>query len=122
MPKAETITHQRLDVVDTLRGFALFGIVFVHFMEQFYAGPAPEPHQNYTQHILSDGILDGFVNILMRGKFFMLFSFLFGLSFAIQMERRGNHFWMRFLWRLTILFAIGWVHHLFYRGPEREPA
>ena len=117
MSKVETtITNQRRDVVDALRGFALFGIVFVHVMEQFYAGAASEPHQNYTQHILSDGILDGFVNILMRGKFFMLFSFLFGLSFAIQMERRGNGFWSRFLWRTAILFAIGWVHHLFYRG------
>lgn len=117
MQKVKTSSsHQRLDVVDALRGFALFGIVFIHFMEQYYAGAAPEPHQNYTQHIFFDGILDAFVGILMRGKFFMLFSFLFGLSFAIQMERRGDGFWLRFLWRVAILFGIGWVHHLFYRG------
>ena len=117
MSKTEAIfSSKRLDVVDALRGFALMGIVFVHFMEQFYAGPAPAPHENYTQHIFADGIFDGFVNILMRSKFFMLFSFLFGLSFAIQMERRGKGFAWRFLWRIAILFAIGWLHHLFYRG------
>jgi uncharacterized protein len=117
MTKAATVSsNTRLDVVDALRGFALFGIVFIHFMEQFYAGAAPAPHENYSQHMPFDGILDMIVNILMRGKFFMLFSFLFGLSFALQIERRTEGFWARFLWRLAVLFIIGFVHHLFYRG------
>ncbi len=49
----------------------------------------------------------------------MLFSFLFGLSFTLQMDnaaKRGINFSGRFVWRLVILFAIGFVHHLFYRG------
>ncbi len=110
---------ERLDVVDALRGFALMGIAIVHFMEQYVGGPTPQEHSNYTQHIFADGILEGVVNFLLRGKFFMLFSFLFGLSFTLQMDnaaKRGVNFSGRFLWRLAILFAIGTFHHLFYRG------
>ena len=116
---SETTTNQRLDVVDGLRGFALMGIVMVHFAEQYLGGPTPADHQNYTQHIPADNVVETFINIVLRGKFFMLFSFLFGLSFTLQMDnaaKRGVNFSGRFLWRLIVLFAIGTVHHLFYRG------
>jgi len=48
----------------------------------------------------------------------MIFSFLFGLSFFIQMNKSdsGAIFFVRFFWRLVILFAIGFLHHLHYRG------
>jgi uncharacterized protein len=48
----------------------------------------------------------------------MIFSFLFGLSFFIQSSKSESNttFLFRFLWRLLILFAIGWIHHLHYRG------
>ena len=68
---------------------------------------------------LPDNILQGITNFLIRGKFFALFSILFGLSFAIQMqsaERKNENFSKRFLWRAVLLFAIGYVHQLFYRG------
>jgi uncharacterized protein len=113
------LTNDRLDVVDALRGFALLGITFVHFAEQFYAMSPPQDHGNYSQHIPADGIVQGVLDFLLRGKFFMLFSFLFGLSFAIQMgnaQSKGINFSGRFLWRLVILFAIGVVHQLFYNG------
>ncbi len=110
----------RLDVVDALRGFSLIGIVIVHFMEQYLGAPSPKFAGNYTQHYPGDGILDAVAFILIRGKFFALFSFLFGLSFALQMERgenrTGKDFRLRFAWRIMILFAIGFLHHLIYRG------
>jgi uncharacterized protein len=115
----KTLKSERLEVVDALRGFALMGIAIVHFMEQYVGGPTPQEHGNYTHHIFADDILEGVVNFLLRGKFFMLFSFLFGLSFTLQMDnaaKRGVNFSGRFLWRLAILFAIGTFHHLFYRG------
>ncbi len=111
---------KRLNVVDALRGFSLAGIVIVHFMEQYVGGPAPHAAGTYTQHNAVDPVLDGIFSILIRGKFFALFSFLFGLSFAIQMERgefrTNGDFRLRFAWRLLILFAIGFLHHMFYRG------
>ncbi len=113
-------TNNRLQLVDALRGFSLAGIAIVHFMEQYLAGPAPESIGNYTLHNPVDGVLEVLSVILIRGKFFALFSFLFGLSFSLQMERTqartGKDFSFRFAWRLAVLFAIGLFHQCFYRG------
>ena len=48
----------------------------------------------------------------------MIFSFLFGLSFYFQLSKtpKSVSFPGRFAWRLVILFIIGLVHHLHYRG------
>jgi len=35
-------TDARIKIIDILRGFALLGIIIVHFTEQYYAGQPPE--------------------------------------------------------------------------------
>ena len=111
-------THDRIEIIDVLRGFTLLGIILVHFAEQYYAGPYPEKVGNFTIKFLGDDIITGFIGIFVSGKFFMIFSFLFGLSFFIQLNKSdsGITFIARFFWRLVILFAIGLLHHLHYRG------
>lgn len=110
----------RIDIVDALRGFSLAGIVIVHFLEQYLGGPSPQSAGAFTQQNPVDPVLEVIFSVLIRGKFFALFSFLFGLSFFIQMERgahrTGGDFRLRFAWRLVILFVIGFLHHMFYRG------
>jgi uncharacterized protein len=108
----------RIDVIDVLRGFTLLGIALVHFTEQYYAGPPPKIHENMMIHALADGIVSGFIGIFITGKFFMIFSFLFGFSFFIQLSKSDGSpgFIFRFAWRLIVLFAIGFIHHLHYRG------
>jgi uncharacterized protein len=109
----------RITIVDALRGFALAGIVICHVVEN-YIGSVPTAEFNDAVHQgLIDDIVDGFIGFFLRGKFIALFSFLFGLSFFIQMDNahtKGKRFGTRFLWRLILLFAIGFVHSLFYRG------
>jgi len=109
---------QRIESIDVLRGFALFGIALVHMVEQYYAGPLPDAIGNAMNPTIADHIAQGFVGFFIMGKFYMIFSFLFGLSFFIQLSKNdgGNSFLIRFAWRLMILFAIGIVHHLHYRG------
>ena len=110
---------QRITIIDALRGFSLAGIVLVHMTENYLGGPATEEFIANTHAGTLDYVVDGIVLLFLRGKFFALFSFLFGLSFFIQMDRaaaKGVDFRGRFLWRLVILFAIGYAHHLFYRG------
>jgi len=115
-----TAPENRLQLVDALRGFSLAGIAIVHFMEQYLAGPAPESVGNFTQLNTVDLVLEVITQVLIRGKFFALFSFLFGLSFSLQMDRTqartGQDFSLRFAWRLLVLFAIGLFHQCFYRG------
>lgn len=108
----------RIEIIDILRGFALLGIIIVHFTEQYYAGQAPDTQANFGAKNLADQITQGLTGIFVQGKFFMIFSFLFGLSFHIQLDKSNDSssFLLRFGWRLTMLFAIGFLHHLHYRG------
>jgi uncharacterized protein len=108
----------RIEAIDVLRGFTLFGIILVHMVEQYYAGPAPKVITDATTATLGDHIAEGFSGIFIMGKFYMIFSFLFGLSFFIQLDKSDseNNFLLRFGWRLIVLFGIGYLHHLHYRG------
>jgi uncharacterized protein len=109
----------RIGIIDALRGFSLAGIVIVHMVENYVAAPVPEAAVEAAHQGVFDYVIDGIVIILLRGKFFALFSFLFGLSFFIQMNNaylKGNNYRYRFLWRLTLLLTIGYLHSLFYRG------
>jgi uncharacterized protein len=109
----------RIHLIDALRGLSLAGIAMAHFGEQYLGFMAP-PGEPYNIHGPMDGVLEGLSWIFIRGKGFGIFSFLFGLSFALQMQRAerrpGTDFRPRFAWRLLILFAIGWVHGLAYSG------
>jgi uncharacterized protein len=111
---------ERIRLIDSLRGLSLGGIAIAHFGEQ-YLGFMPAPGQPYNIHGTSDGVLEALSWIFVRGKGFGIFSFMFGLSFALQMQRAerrrpGTDFRPRFVWRLLILFAIGWLHGLAYSG------
>ena len=99
----------RIEIIDILRGFALLGIIIVHFTEQYYAGQPPASQTNFGAKNLADQIIQGVTGTFVQGKFFMIFSFLFGLSFHIQLDKSlgSSSFLLRFGWRLMVLFAIG---------------
>lgn len=119
MTKQLNSIQDRIDAIDALRGFALAGIVIVHMVEQFFAGPPPQTLIDTMMPGLGDQIIAGFIAVLLQGKFFALFSILFGLSFFIQMDgaaNKGFNFTGRFIWRIILLGIIGYIHSLFYRG------
>ena len=77
---------ERIHLIDSLRGLSLGGIAIAHFGEQ-YLGFMPPPGQPYNIHGTGDGVLEVLSWIFVRGKGFGIFSFMFGLSFALQMQR-----------------------------------
>ena len=108
---------ERIAAVDVLRAFALFGIIVTHAIDGFLAGQPP------VADFMLFGPLDRAVaqleHLLTFGKFYTIFSFLFGLSFAIQLRnatQKGVGFSGRFSWRLTVLALIGIVHGAFFAG------
>jgi uncharacterized protein len=117
MPAINSV-RSRIEVIDVLRGFTLLGIIITHTIEQYYAGPMPDVIASAQNKSIIDGIVEGLSFILITGKFYMIFSFLFGLSFFIQFDKSDteNHFLIRFSWRLMILLGIGMIHHMHYRG------
>ena len=101
--------QERLESIDTLRGFALFGIIAVNtivFAQPTAFGmPLGSTSQpNALTHLL--------VAWLAQSKFYDLFSFLFGLGFAIQMERWEAQGPGRFRRRLLVLLGFGLLHGL----------
>ena len=108
----------RLVIIDALRGFALLGIIIAHMTEQYYSGMIPEKFSGPETRTVIDSVVSGFVGIFISGKFFMIFSFLFGMSFYIQLNNgKGDaSFILKFSWRLVLLFVIGMIHHLNFRG------
>lgn len=116
---APTADPERLTILDALRGFALGGIfllnlaVFTGFVfmtaEQMAALPTAR--------------LDGPAALLIvwlgYGKFYSLFSLLFGIGFAFQLaaaERRGDAGLRVFRRRLLVLLVIGAVHLYLWEG------
>ncbi len=102
--------RDRIEVVDILRGFAIFGILLVNMYGD--AGMQLNP-QSYTG---LDRIVVILVLFFAQAKFYSLFSFLFGWGMWIQMTRaisKGINFVPLYLRRMLILLAIGIVHGIF---------
>lgn len=108
----------RITVIDALRGFSLIGICLIHAMQHFGAIGTMAPQEMFPWEGTWNEIFRWFITYLVFGKFFIIFSCLFGLSFFIQMDRaakKGLDFRSRFLWRLVLLLAIGFLHGLIVR-------
>jgi uncharacterized protein len=109
-----TPAHERIDLFDILRGFALLGILIVNmgifsfpYIAQFTRTPRGDSVLDYATEFL--------IMALATGKFYPLFSFLFGLGMWMQIERiqavGGNpgRFMVR---RLLVLMGFGLIHAL----------
>ena len=108
----QNIASKRINVVDSLRGFAVVGIIIIHFLEHlnFYNFPDPTPFEQ--------GLWDT-VFYIGSNKMYAIFSLLFGLSCYIQhhnAEKRGEDFRLRFAWRMLLLFGWGMLDLVFYNG------
>ncbi|MEH6421804.1 DUF418 domain-containing protein [Pseudomonas sp. CGJS7] len=102
----------RIELLDALRGLALLGILLVNigvFASPWWGLGAADPG--------FDRPLDHAVHLLVacvfEMKFYLLFSFLFGYSFSLQLEaarRAGEAFAPRMRRRLLGLWVIGALH------------
>lgn len=103
------VRPQRIELIDALRGYALMGLFLIHMVEYYelyWANPVPST-------------VNSTMFFLFGGKAYAMFGLLFGVSFYILMEnqaRRGIDFRVRFVWRLLVLLAIGYLHSLLYGG------
>lgn len=109
---ARNSTNTRISVVDSLRGFAVIGIILIHFLEHlnFYRWPEPSAFEQ--------GLWDT-VFYIGANKMYAIFSLLFGFSCYIQhhnREQRGIDFRPRFAWRMLLLFGWGILDLVFFNG------
>lgn len=102
---------RRIEVLDSIRGFALFGVMFINVTARTLGGTKYAP-----DHSGLDRLIDWCFGHLVYAKFYPLFSFLFGLGTYFQLRRLvgrsdpvGER---RYLRRLAILMLLGLAHHL----------
>jgi uncharacterized protein len=79
-----------MDVLDAIRGVAVFGILIVNIFA--FSGYAfiSEAEKAALPMSRSDGIVDFLVRFLAEGKFYCLFSFLFGVGFSVFIQRASS--------------------------------
>jgi uncharacterized protein len=103
--------------MDVLRGVALFGVFLVNFTA--FAGAqimATEQQLLLLPTAAFDFTLFDVLGWLFADKANTVFAFLFGLGFALQLQRlegRGVDFEALYRRRLTVLLIIGFVHFFF---------
>jgi uncharacterized protein len=105
-------SSERILYIDMLRGMALFGILAAN-MRGFDAPASVYGNIKLLFHDRADMIAQAFIDIFIQGKFVTLFSFLFGLGFAVQFtraEERGAKFMSFYPRRLLALAAFGLIH------------
>lgn len=113
-----TLESERLQVLDALRGFALFGILMANLYS--FMGYNTYSPQEITALPLADRTVLFFIDWFVEGKFYGIFSILFGVGFALQAERfvatkaSFYSFWFR---RMVVLCGIGLCHmYLVWNG------
>ena len=103
---------QRIEVLDVLRGFALLGI-FLMNIEYFN-----RPFQEFGMGIPAgtvglDYLVARLTEILVTGKFWVLFSMLFGMGFVVMQTQAsvdGRPFEPIYLRRTAALMVFGLLH------------
>lgn len=109
-------TSERIHILDILRGFAVFGILVVNIIG--LASPAYLPgYPNSPEPPFYDRLAEMFILYAADGKFFTIFSFLFGLGFSVQLSRaqaKGRDIGSYYPRRLLVLFAFGILHSFFW--------
>ena len=106
-------SDERMPLLDALRGFALCGILVMNI--KAFSG------FEYTRLAFTDAdarlgpgtrAIEWLTQVLADGKFYSIFSFLFGLGFALQLARGlGRPGSLRvYAQRLRILLVVGVVH------------
>jgi uncharacterized protein len=104
-PDADPAANERIVVLDILRGLALFGMYMVHFnyYEATPLGADPGRAAAFVEQVL---------HLFFDERFYGIFGMLFGVGFAIQLERsesRGRPFVARYLRRLAALAVFGFI-------------
>ena len=109
-----TPAAERIDLLDALRGLALFGILLANV--RYWAGWNFLDEQGKRALVgPSADFFDFLHTVLIDGKFYTIFSLLFGIGFALQLSRletksgRGAAIYVR---RMLVLLGIGLTHLL----------
>lgn len=103
-------TSERIQTLDVLRGVAVAGILLANVLVFFGLFVMPADRAAALPTAARDAVALFLDKVLVDGKFYSVFSLLFGIGFGLQLARGGDAALPRFKRRLRILLAIGAIH------------
>jgi uncharacterized protein len=105
--------EERIDLIDVVRGFALYGVLLANLVWITTDVVLTDARQAQLPTAALDRLVKPLIVFFVDHKFYTLFSFLFGLGFAIQLtraEQRGRDVVSTYARRILILGVIGVLH------------
>ncbi len=108
-------SEQRFTLLDALRGFAIFGIFGVNMVASslnWFSGD----EITAFRYGKADHWFQVFLDTMIEGKFYSIFSLLFGIGFGLQLQKHADNgidglpIFKRRLWGLLL---IGFLHMMF---------
>lgn len=114
-PLAPVAESQRIEALDVVRGFALLGIFLMNI--EWFNRPIGALGSGMPAGLTGlDWLASWFVAYFVAGKFWTIFSLLFGMGFAVMLvraERAGRAFIPVYLRRILGLAVFGAVHFIY---------
>ena len=110
-PLTPVATQERIQTIDIIRGIALFGILVVNFAIE---DGDVSPEEGWTS--FGNQLVWWTGRLFMGDRFQAIYCLLFGLGFAIQMQRareRNAPFAFLFIRRMIALYIIGIAMQIF---------
>jgi uncharacterized protein len=104
----------RILVMDLLRGFALIGILFMNI--EWFNRPISDLFSFDFQLTGLDWAASWLVKVFIEGKFYRIFSLLFGMGFAVMLlkaQKAEKPLAAWFSRRMLALFIFGMLHLIF---------
>ncbi len=112
---APIAVNQRIEALDVVRGFALLGIFLMNI--EFFNRTFSSFNEGMPRDITGlNWLASWFITYFVQGKFWTIFSLLFGMGFAVMMvraERAGREFTQVYIRRVIALAVFGAVHFIF---------
>ncbi|MBC3880493.1 DUF418 domain-containing protein [Undibacterium sp. LX40W] len=106
---------ERIEALDVIRGFALIGIFLMNI--EFFNRVVSDIGQGMPSGLSgANWLASYFIAYFVAGKFWTIFSLLFGMGFAVMLTRseaKGQTFIRSYLRRIIALGIFGACHHIF---------
>ncbi|RUO37702.1 hypothetical protein CWE13_07075 [Aliidiomarina shirensis] len=112
--------QERIHLLDIIRGFALLGILLMN-IEYFQRPLAEMMHGFNTEQVGLDYATAWGVYTFVQGKFYTMFSLLFGMGFVLFLDRameKTNSPRFLFFRRIFVLALFGLVHIVYIWGGD----
>ena len=109
----------RLEILDIIRGFAIFGILLANIQSWSGYKFIPFEHLATLPHYQYNEILHYLFMFFIDTKFYALFSILFGIGFYLQFKKYKHDqdpFIKTYRRRLGFLMLFGAIHSFFWSG------